>query len=180
MQNLRLETILAVSIALLIGLQSRCLAESYSENNNFNESLIAQYQAEHIEYKVDHASAPQPSNAPVLQGASCGTIGPQGGDAAAIMGINTASIHHPPKTETIPLVSIFLVSMLSLSLLGFGLRALLVQKRASLWVIGSVAAGALLFAGFVWAAIFSPPFVFGLSLIDQARLLYNDAVLSCL
>lgn len=39
---------------------------------------------------LDEQSAPQLQNAPELQGASNGTIGPQGSDATVIMGVNTA------------------------------------------------------------------------------------------
>ncbi len=167
MQSSKLGKILAAAIVLLLGLQSQCLAQSYGDAFS-SQAAMGEIGGGNNTFSKTGAQTEQIQNgtAPILQGASCGTIGPQGGDATSIMGVNTAGALRKTPAEPFPVVPTFLVSMLSLSMLFFGLRSLVVQKRAPLWVVGSVAAGALLFVGFIWAALSEPTysyFKFGFS-----------------
>lgn len=171
MQKFKLETIFSLAIALLIGMQSQSFAQSYGD------AFIVQEKAEAKAHrKFGKPESQKLPDGAFLQGASCGTIGPQGGDATSIMGINTAAVERPRPVETFPLVPTFLISMLSISALTFGIRTLISQKRAQLWLVGSIAAGALLFAGFLWAAVSGPNLTFGLSMIDSARQMFNSSL----
>lgn len=167
-QKFRSRIIFAVVITLIVGLQSQAFAQSYGK-------AFTPLKPQQVETRT--TGKPPAPNAPAgafLQGASCGTIGPQGGDAVSIMGINTAARERPRPPETFPMVPTFLISMLSLSGLVFGIRTLIAKKRVELWLIGSIAAGALLFAGFVWAAVSGPNLTFSLSLVDSARAIFNS------
>jgi len=104
-------------------------------------------------------------SAPLLQGASCGTIGPQGADATTIMGVNT---HHTvPVTPTfnvelldpekekkeLPLVPTILLGTLAVSAFAWGIRTLVQKKRAPLWVVGVLAGSLVTIAGFLWNTV---------------------------
>lgn len=177
MQTSRVGKVLAVLIVLLLGAQSQGLAQSFGDS----------FSVDTAKGTINSSGAPtaqKQDEIPLLQGASCGTIGPQGGDATSIMGVNTAGVVRvTPSSEPFPIIPTFLISLLSLSLLAFGLRALVVKKRAPLWVLGSIIAGALVFAGFLWVALSGsgPTYCFGYSginFLDEARQNY-DSTLSC-
>lgn len=173
MLKFRSRIIFAVVITLTVGLQSQAFAQSYGK-------AFTPIKPQQVETRTTgKPPAPKAPAGVFLQGASCGTIGPQGGDATSITGINTAAAERPRPIERFPMVPTFLVSMLSLSGLVFGLRTLISKKRAQLWLVGSIAAGALLFAGFLWAAVSGPNLTFGLSLSGSARAMF-DTNLSCI
>jgi len=152
-------------IVFLFGIQSDCLAQSYQQaddSQSYSAAPALPYapsptsrqvvvQTPHQQSGIGSSRTGPPA---YLLGAGCGTIGPQGGDATSIMGVNTAGTVGRSRPE-LPILPTFLILMLSLSLLLFGMRALFTQKGTPLWVVGSIAAGALILAGFLWA--FSGP-----------------------
>ena len=80
---------IAVAATLSFTLPSVALAQSYGDA--FSSQGVEGNQSNNTGYNTG-AQTEQISNgtAPILQGATNGTIGPQGGDASAVMGVNTA------------------------------------------------------------------------------------------
>jgi len=90
---------------------------------------------------------PPSGNAPILPGATNGTIGPPGIVTTPIATVGTPSTSKPKQ---LPLVTVILFSTLIASLLIWGLRFMYKQKRAPIWVIGGVATAVFILAGLVW------------------------------
>lgn len=128
----------AMLLLMLFAIQLECSAQS------FGDAFSSQAAFEDDAIKKDGTT----ERRPILQGSGCGTIGPQGEEATSIMGVNTA-----PQEQETPVVPAFLASMLVLSVAAYGLRRMAVQKRAPLWVLGTVAAGLVALAGFMWTTL---------------------------
>lgn len=80
---------LTIALALSFGLFTPAFAQSYGDA--FSSQAVVGNQSNSTANNTG-AQTEQISNgaAPILQGATNGTIGPQGGDATSIMGVNTA------------------------------------------------------------------------------------------
>lgn len=110
------------------------------------------------------------ANAPNLQGASCGTIGPQGPDTASpmlapelppMLPAATNGTIGPPNLDAtyvgdvqghhdLPVVPFFLFGTLALSVTVWGLRLIVRKKKAPMWVLGIVAGSVLMVLGLAW------------------------------
>lgn len=105
-------------------------------------------------YAVTHSNAPdtpapmyqKEGRAPILPGATNGTIGPPGGDTTSIMGVMTAGTvrvnHSPSYAWLVP------VSVCSVAAVMFALT--MRKKRGALWVLGGCAALILIVGGFLF------------------------------
>ncbi|MBX9671170.1 MAG: hypothetical protein K2X93_26515 [Candidatus Obscuribacterales bacterium] len=110
------------------------------------------------------------TDAPFLQGASCGTIGPQGTDTGSPMlspelspmlpGATNGTIGPPGLDATyvvgvqehhdLPFVPFFLFGTLALSVAAWGLRLIVRKKKAPMWVLGIVAGSVIMMLGLAW------------------------------
>jgi hypothetical protein len=84
-------TRIAVAAALLVGLSTPAFAQSFGDAFS-SQGSMGEVQGGNNTYYNTGAQTEQIQQgaAPILQGATNGTIGPQGGDATSIMGVNTA------------------------------------------------------------------------------------------
>ena len=84
-------TRIAVAAALLVGLSTPAFAQSYGDAFS-SQGSMGNFQGDNNTYYNTGTGTEQLQGgaAPVLQGATNGTIGPQGQDATSIMGVNTA------------------------------------------------------------------------------------------
>ncbi len=84
-------TRMAVAAALLVGLSTPAFAQSFGDAFS-SQGSMGEVQGGNNTYYNTGAQTEQiqQGTAPILQGATNGTIGPQGGDATSIMGVNTA------------------------------------------------------------------------------------------
>ena len=90
--------------------------------------------------------------APILQGATPGTIGPTGADATSIMGVNTAAAtRSSPDSNPRPAIlgAFFLIGLASC---GYTIFKRSQEKKNSLWVNGGIIAVLLLCSGFAWGS----------------------------
>lgn len=85
---------------------------------------------------------------PMLQGATNGTIGPPS-TSVALPGVCIDGTQVPTKKAESPVLPTLLFASLSLSLIFVGVRSLVFKKRAPLFILGLIAAGALMLVGFM-------------------------------
>ncbi|MBX3076434.1 hypothetical protein KF728_24185 [Candidatus Obscuribacterales bacterium] len=84
-------TRMAVAAALLVGLSTPAFAQSFGDAFSSQGSMGEVQGGNNTGYNTGAQTEQiQQGAAPILQGATNGTIGPQGGDATSIMGVNTA------------------------------------------------------------------------------------------
>lgn len=94
-----------------------------------------------------HTASPSIA-APVLQGATNGTIGPPSAPSVLpTVGVDPSQI--TTKKAESPVIPTLLFASLSLSLIFVGVRSLVFKKRAPLFVLGLIAAGTLMLVGFM-------------------------------
>lgn len=96
---------------------------------------------------------------PALQGASCGTIGPQGEDAAPILPGTTNGTIGPPGLDATALeptddhrgafMPVLILAFAASSVIG-AFRTLRNNKKNALWIYGGVAVIVLMTTGFLW------------------------------
>lgn len=96
---------------------------------------------------------------PVLQGASCGTIGPQGEDAAPMLPGTTNGTIGPPGLDATALepnddhrgafMPVLILTFAASSVIG-AYRTLRNNKKNALWIYGGVAVIVLMTTGFLW------------------------------
>lgn len=89
--------------------------------------------------------------APQLQGATMGTIGPQGEEPTYIEGVNTSSAQvimtEFPRMEQVTITGATLSMSALLALF------LLRKKKAAMWSLGATSAAVLLVSGFAWGIL---------------------------
>jgi hypothetical protein len=164
MHIVKLNAILAVAVVLILNVcsarQNPCFAQEFSTGVAGDTASDLQPTSGRVNFGDASGAYRGKPSAPlvvqegppvVLQGASCGTIGPQGLDATSIMGVTTGGPIH--VTDSFPVIPTFLFSLLGLSTLAFALRTLVIKKRAPLWVVGSIAFAVLSLSGFIWMAL---------------------------
>ena len=104
--------------------------------------------------------SPEPvSESPILQGASCGSIGPQGEDAAPMLSGTTNGTIGPPALDATALgptdkhqsafIPVLILAFAASSVLG-AFRTLRKNKKNALWIYGGVAVIVLMTTGFLW------------------------------
>ena len=86
--------------------------------------------------------------APILQGATGGAIGPPS-SPVALPGVCIEPTQIATKRSESPVIPTLLFASLALSLIFVGVRSLVFKKRAPLFVLGLIAAGALMLVGFM-------------------------------
>jgi|SRR5579885_3224729 len=81
----------AVAAAIIVGVTSPAYAQSFGDQFS-SMGATGNVQNGNTDARNSGTQTQQYTNgqSPVLQGATNGTIGPQGGDATAVMGVNTA------------------------------------------------------------------------------------------
>ncbi len=148
MHILKLNAIFAVAVVLFLNVcsagQTPCFAQ------DFATSAASDTDGDVQATKPKAPVVVQKTPPVMLQGANCGTIGPQGLDATSIMGVTGGRVR---VADSFPVIPTFLFSLLGLSTLAFALRTLVLKKRAPLWVLGSIAFATLSLAGFLWMAL---------------------------
>lgn len=92
--------------------------------------------------------------APTLQGATNGTIGPPSSPvpltfAPALPGVSVDPSQKIPTQKETPIIPTLLFASLAFSLMFVGIRSIIFKKRAPLFVLGLISAGALMLVGFM-------------------------------